>query len=1031
MITEDDLEQECLNWFRELDWEVLCGYDIAPGEAGAERDNYKQVILKDRLLAALKKLNPQLPQQCIDDAAHQLINMDMPILVQNNRQFHEFLVNGIQVEYEGSDRTIGEKAKIIDFEDPDNNDFVAINQFTIEGSKRNRRPDIICFVNGLPLVVIELKNPADEKADIWKAFNQLQTYKDEISDLFITNEALIISDGTDARIGSLTASSERFLPWRTINGERETPKGMMELEVLIRGFFQKEYLCDYLRYFIIFEEDGPKIIKKIAAYHQFHAVRLAVASSVEATQVTKSGRCGVVWHTQGSGKSISMSCYAGKLVSHEAMNNPTLVIVTDRNDLDGQLYQTFCNATMLLRQQPQQAESRESLRDLLTNRTSGGIIFTTIQKFGIKDDETAFPVLTDRSNVVIVTDEAHRSQYGLKSRLDDKSGKYKIGYARHMRDAFPNAGFIGFTGTPVSMVDKDTRAVFGDYIHIYDIEQAVNDGATVKIYFESRLAKLELNIDEVPTLDNDFEEIVDEMDEDADFSQKQKSKWAALEALVTAEPRIKQVSQDLVKHFNRRLSAIDGKGMIVCMSRQACVHMYNELIKIKPEWHSDDIMAGEIKVIMTCSASDSEFLRAHDYDKKEKKTLEKRVKDPEDSLKLVIVCDMWLTGFDAPCMHTMYIDKPMKGHNLMQAIARVNRVFKDKPGGLVVDYLGIANELREALHTYTASNGRGQVTVDTDEALAILIEKVEVCRTMMHEFDYSGYKTRALALLAGAADTILGLKDGKKRFSEAVLAMTKAFALCGTMDEAQELKDEVAFLQAVKAVISKDNTGKKHVDAGRIQHAMRQIVSSALISGEVVDVFKAAGLNKPDISILSDEFLEDVKHMPQRNLAVEMLQKLLNNEIKVRSARNVVLQKKYTDMLQTSLLKYQNRSIETAQVIEELIAMAKDFKKSMNRGDELGLDIDELAFYDALEQNEASVRELGDAILKTIAQELAKQLRKSTTVDWAIREAVRAKLRILVKRILKRYKYPPDKQEAAVRMVMKQAEVLSEEWSRS
>ena len=1030
MITEDHLEQECLNWFRELDWQVLCGYDIAPGEPSAERDNYKQVILKDRLLAALKKLNPQLPQQCIDDAAHQLINMDLPILIQNNRKFHDFLVNGIQVEYEGKDRTIGEKARIIDFEDPDNNDFVAINQFTIEGSKRNRRPDIICFINGIPLVVIELKNPADEKTDVWKAYNQIQTYKDEISDLFITNEALIISDGATARIGSLTASKERFLPWRTIHGEKEAPKSMLELEVLIRGFFQKDYLCDYLRYFIIFEEDGPNIIKKIAAYHQFHAVRLAVSSTVDATQVTKTGRCGVVWHTQGSGKSISMSCYAGKLVGEEAMNNPTLVIVTDRNDLDGQLYQTFCNATMLLRQQPEQADSRDSLRDILGNRTSGGIIFTTIQKFGLKDDETEYPVLSERSNIVVVTDEAHRSQYGLKSRLDEKSGKYKIGYAKHMRDAFPNAGFIGFTGTPVSLTDRDTRAVFGDYIHIYDIEQAVQDGATVPIYFESRLAKLELNYDQMPTLDEDFEDLVAEIDDDSDFANKQKSKWAALEALVTAGPRIKKVAEDLVRHFEKRLMTLDGKAMVVCISRQAAVHMYNELIALRPEWHDADIMKGELKVIMTCSASDSEFLRAHDYDKKQKKTLEKRVKDPDDPLKMVIVCDMWLTGFDAPCMHTMYVDKPMKGHNLMQAIARVNRVFKDKPGGLVVDYLGIANELREALHTYTASNGRGQVTIDTEEALNILIEKVEVCRSMLHNFDYSQFKTKALALLAGAADTILGLKEGKKRFQEAVLAMTKAFSLCGTMDKAQEIKDEIAFLQAVKAIISKDTTGKKNVDADRIQHAMRQIVSNALISDEVLDIFKAAGLNKPDISILSDEFLEDIKHLPQRNLAVEMLEKLLRDEIRVRSARNVVLQKKYSDLLQNSLIKYQNRSIETAQVIEELIAMAKDFKKSMNRGEELGLDINELAFYDALEQNEASVRELGDDILKKIAIQLASQLRKSTTVDWAKRESVRAKLRLLVKRILKRHKYPPDKQEEAVRLIMQQAEVLSEEWSQ-
>lgn len=1024
MITEKQLEQTTLTWFKTLNWQVLCGYDITP-----ESENLKQVILKDRLLSAITKLNKNLPQACIEDAVHQLINMDLPVLIQNNKKFHDLLVNGVQVEYETKDRTIGEKAKIIDFENPENNDFLVINQFRIQGLKGFRIPDVICFINGLPLVVIELKNPTSEKADIWKAYHQLQTYKDDVPDLFTSNMALIISDGMTARMGSLTSNQERFMPWRTINGERDTPKTMMELEVLIKGFFQKEFICDYLRHFIIFEDDNKKIIKKIAAYHQFHAVRLAVASSVEATQITKTGKCGVVWHTQGSGKSISMSCFAGKLVAHEAMNNPTLVIVTDRNDLDGQLYQTFCNAKILLRQEPEQVDSRDSLREKLLNRNSGGIIFTTIQKFSTFENEENFPVLSDRSNIVIMTDEAHRSQYGLKSRLDTKTGQYKIGYARHMRDAFPNAGFIGFTGTPVSMIDRDTRAVFGEYIHVYDIEQAVHDGATVPIYFESRLAKLKLNQAEFIKTDDKIENLVAQVDEDIDFSNKQKNKWAALEALVTAKPRIKQVAKDLVSHFQKRTDAIDGKAMIVCMSRDACVHTYNEIINLKPEWHSKDIDKGAIKVIMTCSASDPDFLRDHDYSKHDKKTLEKRVRDPQDSLKMVIVCDMWLTGFDAPCLHTMYIDKPMKGHNLMQAIARVNRVFKDKPGGLVVDYLGIANELREALHTYTASSGKGDVTIDTEQAFDVMIEKLSVCRTMLHDYDYSEYKTKALVLLAGAANKILGIKDGKKRFTEAVMAITSAFALCGTLDQAQVLKDEVAFLQAIKTVITKSDQVKKNIDASAIKNALRQIVSSALISEEVVDIFKIAGLDKPDISILSDEFLDEIRKMPERNLAVEMLERLLKDEIKYKSSKNIVLQKKYTELLNASILKYQNRGIETAQVIEELIAMAKDFNKDINRGEDLGLNIDELAFYDALEQNESAIKELGDELLKTIAQELAKKLRNSTTVDWAKRETIRAKLRILVKRILKKYKYPPDLQEEAVRLILKQAEVLSDAWS--
>ena len=907
------------------------------------------------------------------------------------------------------------------------------------------------FINGLPIAVLELKNPADENADVWDAFNQLQTYKEEISDLFGFNEALVISDGITARIGSLTANKERFMPWRTIKHENDKPLLVYELEKVVRGFFDKELLLDYIRHFVLFEQDGDNIIKKIAGYHQFHAVREAVRVTVIASRPDASGiqdgratygkvvvpgsrKAGVVWHTQGSGKSISMVCYAGKLLQQPDMRNPTIIVVTDRNDLDNQLFDNFVAAKMLLKQDPVQADSRDELRELLASRQSGGIVFTTVQKFSLMDEEKHHPVLSQRGNIIVISDEAHRSQYGLRAVLDQKSGRYKYGYAKHMRDALPNASFIGFTGTPIATEDKDTRAIFGDYVSIYDIQDAVDDGATVPIYYESRLAKLDINQAEIEQLNEDVEEVIED-EEDIAAREKTKSRWAALAKLVGAEQRIKEVAEDLVKHHEARNATLEGKAMIVCMSREICVHMYNAITELRPEWHDPDLDKGAIKIIMTGSASDEELLRPHIYNKQQKKRLENRFKDPEDILKLVIVRDMWLTGFDAPCLHTMYVDKPMRGHNLMQAIARVNRVFKDKPGGLVVDYIGIANELKRALKTYTESKGRGNPANLAREAFAVLLEKIDIVRGMFHGFDYSEYETNAHHLLIPAANHILSLdgdgqrKDRKKEFLDAVVAITKAFALCGTLDEAQEYRKEIAFFTAVKAAITKYTTVDKKRTQEEQNSALKQILDNAVIAEGVADIFKLAGLDKPNIGLLSDEFLEDIRHMPAKNLAVELLEKLLHDEIKARTRHNVIQEKKYGDRLLETLRKYRNRAVETAQVIEELIKMAKEFQEAMTRHEELGLNEDELAFYDALANNESAVRKLGDEILKKIAHELVEKLRKNTTVDWQVRESVRAKLRNLVRITLRRYKYPPDRRDDAVRLVLEQAERLSEGWS--
>ena len=1042
-MTEDQLEQECLGWLGELGYTHLYGPDIAHDGSDPERESYRDVVLAMRLRTAIARLNPKVPLAAREDALRQVLDLGVPVQLSANRLFHRLLVTGVPVQYQVDGETRGDFVRLIDWANVAANDWLAVNQFSIQGPKHTRRPDIILFVNGLPLVLLELKNPADPNADLWKAFEQVQTYKEQIPDLFHYNEILVISDGSEARMGSLSANAERFMSWRTIDGETLDPLGQFnELETLVRGVLAPELLLDYLRYFVLFEDDGT-LVKKVAGYHQFHAVRAAINQVVDASRPGGSHKGGVVWHTQGSGKSITMTCFAARVMQHAAMENPTIVVVTDRNDLDGQLFGVFSLAQDLLREQPVQIAKRGELREKLGNRPSGGIVFTTIQKFLSGEDEDSFPVLSTRHNIVVIADEAHRTQYGFAAALKaphpnpsaegrgalqaaEGTARYQVGYAQHLRDALPNATFVAFTGTPVSSEDRDTRAVFGDYIHIYDMQQAQEDGATVAIYYESRLAKLSLKDSELPQIDEQVDELAE--DEEDDQQSRLKSRWAALEKVVGAAPRIHSVAADLVAHFEERNQAQRGKAMVVAMSREICVHLYDAIVALRPEWHDEDPEKGAIKIVMTGSASDKALLRPHIYPQQVKKRLEKRFKDPADPLKLVIVRDMWLTGFDAPCVHTLYVDKPMKGHNLMQAIARVNRVFKDKQGGLVVDYIGIANELKSALKEYTASKGRGRPTVDAHEAYAVLEEKLDVLRSLLYGFDYSDFLTGGHKLLAGAANHALGLEDGKKRFADTALAMSKAFTLCCTLDEAKVVREEVAFFQAIKVILTKrEISAQKKTDEER-ELAIRQIIGNAVVSGEVVDVFEAVGLDKPNIGLLDEEFLAEVRNLPERNLAVELLERLLEGEIKSRFKTNLAQEKKFSELLAGVIKRYQNRSIETAQVIEELIEMAKKFAAASQRGDALGLNDDELGFYDALANNEASVRELGDAVLAQIAHELTASLRANVSVDWSSRESVRAKLRILVRRILRKYKYPPDQQEEAAQLVLSQAETLCAAW---
>ena len=984
-------------------------------------------FLEDRLRSALIKINPDIPNQTINNSIPQILNPNIPGLLNCNREMHKWMTKGLKVTFMEDNDEVGRQLKLIDFENIDNNDWLVVNQFEIQGEQRLRRPDVLVFVNGLPLGVIELKNPADVHADIWSAYNQLQTYKDNIPDLFNTNGVLVISDGVQARMGSLTATQERFMRWRTIDGEVVDPLGEhQDLETLIRGLFNKKTFLNYIRYFCIFEDDKT-IIKKIAGYHQFYAVQKALEKVVEASQIDGDKKGGVVWHTQGAGKSLEMTCLAGQIVSDIRLGNPTIVMVTDRQDLDGQLFGVFNDAGDLLGESPKQANSIKELKDLLSDRPSGGIIFTTIQKFRPEKDEEKFSILTDRHNVIVMCDEAHRTQYGFKGVIDQKTGQMKYGLARALRDGLPNATFLAFTGTPISQDDRDTQAVFGEYVDIYDIQQAVDDGATVPIYYESRLAKIKLDDSKIPVIDDEVEVIFEDGVESDEQQEKAKSKWSQMEALVGAKPRLQEVAKDLIEHFETRSKTQPGKAMIIGMSRDICARLYEELILLKPEWDSNDHMKGGIKVVMTASASDAAHLQKHHTSKQQKKDLEKRFKDPSDELKIVIVRDMWLTGFDAPCLTTMYVDKPMQGANLAQAIARVNRVFADKPGGLIVDYIGIAPQLKEALATYSGANGKGRPTIDASEALKILEEKLMVARDLLHPIDWSDFRNKALQLLPECIDHILEQEDGRKRYCDTVLSITRAFALCGAMEDAQDFADEVAFHQAVRGPLIKTGRGGGRGDFKDTDFELKQLVSESLVAEGVSDIFKMAGINTPDISILSEEFLKEVQKMPQKNLAVELLNKLINDQVKSKFKTNIVKQKKFSDLLQNALSKYQNRSIEAAQVIAELIEMAKEFKKDIEKTDELNLDPAENAFYDALSNNKSAEDLMGEEVLIEIAREVAEKLRQNVSVDWSVRESVRARLRLIVKNLLRKYKYPPDDQDEAVELVLSQAEMVSEE----
>ena len=1046
-LTESTVEAAALEWLASLGWQTAHGPDIAPDTPGAERTDYGQVALERRLRDALARLNPELPDTAVDDALRKLTRPEGAALETRNREFHRMLVNGVNVEYRaGAGGIRGQQAQVIDFGNPGTNDWLAVNQFTVAetvgGSRNTRRPDVVLFLNGLPLGVIELKNPADADATIWTAWQQLQTYQAELPCLFAMNEILMVSDGLAARVGALGAGQEWFKPWRTTTGETMADASLTELQVMLEGVCQPERFLALLRDFIAFDDDGSgKAVKKLSGYHQFHAVRAAVDETLRAAELRQAERAvaeesgryesgrrlggepgdrrvGVVWHTQGSGKSLTMAFYAGAIVREPAMENPTIVVLTDRNDLDDQLFGTFSRCQDLLRQPPVQAESRADLRRKLSV-VSSGVVFTTIQKFFPEERGDTHPTLSDRRNIVVIADEAHRSQYDF---ID--------GYARHMRDALPNASFVGFTGTPIELEDANTRAVFGDYISIYDIRRSVEDGATVPIHYESRLARLELDESERPTIDPDFEEATE--GEEVERKERLKTKWAQLEAIVGAPDRVRQIAEDIVYHFEQRLEAMDGKAMVVCMSRRICVDLYDELVRLRPEWHGDNDAMGSIKVVMTGSASDPTEWQRHVRNKARREALANRFRDPDDPFRVVLVRDMWLTGFDAPSLHTMYLDKPMRGHGLMQAIARVNRVFRDKPGGLVVDYLGLANDLRRALTTYTESGGTGRAAIDKEEAVAVMLEKHEVCCALFHGFDWSKWTSGApaerLGLLPAAQEHILGQESGKDRCMAAVRELSQAFALAVPHEETHRIRDDVGFFQTVRAALAKSSPSDAQSDE-ELNLAIRQIVSRVVASEGVLDIFAAAGLDKPDISVLSEEFLAEVQGMPQRNLAVELLQKLLLGEVAARRRSNVVQARSFAEMLEQTLRRYQNRAVEAAQVIEELIQLAREMREAAARGERLGLTDDELAFYDALETNDSAVQVLGDETLRAIARELVDTVRRNVTIDWTLRENVRAQLRVLVRRILRKHGYPPDKQEKATLTVLEQAEVLSEGWA--
>jgi len=1041
--SEGLVEEVVVSTLQDLGYTYQPGAVISPDGSAPTRLAYVDVLLSDILTAAVDRLNPLIPADARRQAMRQLSITETPSLVEENRRMHRLITEGVDVEFSIGDGEVkGDKVWLVDFEQPENNDFLVTNQFTVAEGKHTRRPDVMVFVNGLPLGIIELKNAASENATVDQAYQQLQTYKDQIPSLFRTSAVMVASDGMLARIGSLTADAERFMPWRSVTGADEdfTPHGPYEMDTLLRGVFDKERFLALIRDFTVFGDQGEGPFKIIAGYHQFHGARKAIASAIEAVKPDGDRKIGVIWHTQGSGKSLLMAFLGGLIVRSRKLENPTLIVLTDRNDLDDQLFGTFNLCKDLIRQTPEQANSREELRKLL-DRASGGVIFTTVQKFTPEGSEEVFPLLTDRRNVIVMADEAHRSQYGFESKLNRETGQRRYGYAHYIRQALPNASFMGFTGTPIEDGDVDTQRIFGEYIDVYDISRAVEDGATVPIYYESRLARIELDEDEKPKIDAAIEVMLE--DETLTEQEKQKAQWTTVERLVGAEKRLKQVAADLVAHLEKRIEGLPGKAMAVCMSRRICVDLYKEIVALRPEWHSDDDDKGAIKIVMTGSASDPLDWQPHIGNKRRRDDLAKRARKVEDPLKLVIVRDMWLTGFDAPCMHTMYIDKPMRGHGLMQAIARVNRVFKEKPGGLVVDYIGIATNLKKALAQYSQSD-REKTGIDEEEAVALLLEKYEIVRGMFAGHDYSlgisGKPFQRLRALADGIDWILkwqqaeaakvesqeAKKQAHRRYQDAVLELSKAYALASASDDAAEIRDEVGFFQAVRAALVKTTATGKISDRAK-SLAVEQLLNQAVANAEIVDILKAAGLDSPDISVLSDQFLADVQKMEKKNLALEALKKLLNGEIKSRSKSNVVEAKTFSRRLEEAVARYHANAISTVEMIQELIALAKEMQAASARGEELGLTPEEIAFYDALAGNESAVEAMGSEQLRVIAHELVEQMRGSVTVDWQHKASARAKMRVLVKRILKRFGYPPDLEQEAVQTVLAQAELLLRE----
>ena len=1056
---ESDVEQLVIELLKEQGYSYL-----SPEDQETERQNLSEVVLQGRLKTAIDTLNPTIPENPKEQALREVLNLPHQTLIENNETFHQMLTDGVGVEYQKNGDTVGGKVCLIDFENLHNNNLVVCNQFTVTGNNSTRRPDVVIFINGLPLVMMELKNPTDENATVQKAFAQLQNYKESISSLFDYNGVLVASDGLDAEMGSLTAGWSRFMAWKTIDGRKEAKSTTPQIETLIKGMLRPDVLLDLIKQFSVFEkikkEDAKtglisiETVKKIAAYHQYHAVNKAIESTIRAAIGSPVGvgispqkygllttdqqppgdrRAGVVWHTQGSGKSLSMVFYAGKLILNQQMGNPTILVITDRNDLDGQLFEIFASSKQLLRQEPVKANSRTHLKELLKT-AGGGIVFTTIQKFSPEDDSENFEMLSERNNIVVIADEAHRSQYGFSAKTLVRKDQVliKYGFAKYLRDALPNASFVGFTGTPIEKEDASTPAVFGNYIDVYDIKQAVEDGATVRIYYESRLAKVHLKAEEKEKLDAEVDQITE--NEESTATEKAKAKWTQLEAIVGHKDRLRIIAQDILDHFEKRQEIFEGKGMIVAMSRRIAVELYDQIIKLRPDWHDTDKQKGAVKVIMTSSASDPGNWQVHNTTKRTRQGIGERFKHPDDPLKLVIVRDMWLTGFDAPCLHTMYVDKPMRGHNLMQAIARVNRVYIDKPGGLIVDYIGIASDLKKALAAYTESGGQGAPVLDQSDAVAAMMEKYEIVAQMFNDFNYRRYfsaDTREkLTIILEAQEHILSLEDGKNRFTKQVILLAKTFALSVPDSRAMAIKEELGFFQAVKARLTKfesTESGKTDVE---IETAIRQIVDKAVVVDGVMDIFDAAGIKKPDLSILSDDFLNEVRNMKRKNLALELLKKILKDEVKTKTKKNLIQSKKFSDMLDAAIKRYQNNLLTAAQVIEELINIAKEIRADNERGKDLGLTEDEIAFYDALAFNQSAKEVLGDDTLRELAGVLVEKVKNNTSIDWTIKENVRARLRVIVKRILRKYGYPPDKEKLATENILKQAKLFADEWVR-